>query len=239
MSRFREHGYLVVDDVVPATHLREMRERIDAITSELDGEDAKRMGLQIEPDSKAAVPMPRKLNELAQHDEIFCRHAEMPQLLGMVGQLIGDPVRLFGDQAFLKPPREGSAKPPHQDNAHFGIDPPDWGVTAWAPLDDATVENGCVQYIPGSHRLGNVLHEWVEGTTHLVPRGVGSRQPVHAPVRAGGVIFHHLLTLHMSAPNTSSSWRRAYACHYIRTDARHHIQEPVAAALGRTTTTFR
>ena len=233
IARFRVDGFLVVEDVVPPDRVAEMHRRISAITSAAGMEDAERMGMQIEPDVASAAALPRKLNEMAPHDAVFRRHAEMPELLDMVRQLTGGPLRLYADQAFLKPPRQGSAKPPHQDNAHFRVDPPDWGVTAWCALDDATVANGCVQYIAGSHKLGNVPHEWIEGTTHLVPRGVELPAPVHAPVRAGGVIFHHLLTLHMSAPNTSSDWRRAYACHYIRTDARHADEEPIKAKLGK------
>ncbi|MCY3783286.1 MAG: phytanoyl-CoA dioxygenase family protein [Chloroflexi bacterium] len=232
VAQFRADGYLVVEDVVPLEHVEAMRRRIDAVTSPAGSADADRMGVQLEPDAPADGALPRKLNELAPHDVVFERHAESPELLEMVGQLIGEPLRLYSDQAFLKPPRQGSAKPPHQDNAHFGIDPADWGVTVWCALDDATEANGCMQYFAGSHLEGAVPHVWEGGTTHLIPERLELPAPVHAPVRAGGVIFHHLLTFHMSAPNTSDAWRRAYACHYIRTDASHMDEEPIQAMLG-------
>ena len=237
IAEYQERGYLVVEDVIPPRQLNDMCSRIDAITSAPEGEDAKSMGLELEPGAKGMVRVPRKLNRLASLDPVFGRHAEMSELLGMVGQLIGKPVRLYADQAFLKPPCEGSAKPPHQDNAHFGIDPPECGVTTWTALDDATVENGCMQYIPGSHRLGNLIHGWIEGTTHLVPQDAQLGVPEHVPVRRGGVIFHQLLTFHMSAPNKSDIWRRAYACHYIRTHVggvrtTHFDEEPVRSKLG-------
>ena len=232
IAQFRADGFLVVENVVPPDRVAEMRRRIDAVTSPAGGEDAERMGMQLEPDAAGDAALPRKLNELAPHDAVFRQHAEMPELLDMVAQLIGEPLHMYTDQAFLKPPRQGSAKPPHQDNAHFGVDPSDWGVTVWCALDDATVANGCMQYYAGSHLLGAVPHVWRGGTTHLVPQEVDLPAPVHAPVRAGGVIFHHLLTFHMSAPNTSDAWRRAYACHYIRTDARHMYEEPIQARLG-------
>lgn len=237
IAEYQERGYLVVEDVIPLGQLDDMCRCIDAIASAPDSEDAKRMGLELEPDATGLEPVPRKLNQLALIDPLFKQHAEMSELLTMVVQLIGKPVRLHSDQAFLKPPHEGSAKPPHQDNAHFGIDPPECGVTTWTALDDATVENGCMQYIPGSHRLGNLPHGWIEGTTHLVPTDVELGLPEHVPVRRGGVIFHHVLTFHMSAPNKSDTWRRAYACHYIRTHAggvrtTHFDEEPVRVKLG-------
>ena len=42
---------------------------------------------------------------------------------------------------------------------------------------------------------------------------------VAAPVRAGGCVFHHALSLHMSPPNQTKLWRRAFVCHYVRSDA--------------------
>ena len=84
--------------------------------------------------------------------------------------------------------RRGKAvpSPQHQDNAHFGVDPSDWGVTAWCALDDATVANGCMQYFSGSHLKGAVPHVWRGGTTHLVPQEVDLPAPVHAPVQCRG-----------------------------------------------------
>ena len=65
---------------------------------------------------------------------------------------------LLLEQCFMKPPGVGSAKPFHQDNFFFEVDPPDAVVTAWLALDDATVANGCIEYLSGSHKHGLVEH---------------------------------------------------------------------------------
>ncbi|MBI3923645.1 MAG: phytanoyl-CoA dioxygenase family protein, partial [Armatimonadetes bacterium] len=108
---------------------------------------------------------------------------------------------------------------PHQDNAYFRVSPADHVITCWCALDDATVENGCMFYIPGSHRLGLVDHKAVENTPHLIPPEFQEDKAVAVPIRTGGCIFHHSLVLHKSPPNRTASWRRAFVCHYVRSDA--------------------
>ena len=93
--------------------------------------------------------------------------------------------------------------------------PHDFGVTCWMAIDDATLENGCMHYIPGTHKLGLIPHKSL-GNSHLSPESdkpFGKEIP--APVRAGGCIFHHLLCLHSSKANTSPNPRRAWALHFV------------------------
>jgi ectoine hydroxylase-related dioxygenase (phytanoyl-CoA dioxygenase family) len=179
----------------------------------------------------------RGFSELADHEPIFRRHALHPYLLDIVADLIGTPFSVSETQSLLKPPSIGSPKPPHQDNAYLQVEPPDALVTGWCALDDATIENGCMRYVPGSHRLGMISHTWLSGTTHQVPSGVDEGQCVAVPVKAGAVIFHHSLTLHCSGENRSTNWRRAMICHYVRDDAdlskAIRSAQPLIPALGR------
>jgi ectoine hydroxylase-related dioxygenase (phytanoyl-CoA dioxygenase family) len=137
----------------------------------------------------------------------------------MVEQLIGRPVRLYADQALLKPPFVGSSKLPHQDNAYFRVVPDEAVITCWCALDEATLENGCMHYLPGTHRAGIVEHEAIKGTPHLVPKECDLDAAVAVPLRAGGVIFHHACTLHFSPENRTPHWRRAFVCHFVRDGA--------------------
>ena len=126
---------------------------------------------------------------------------------------------LFADQAFMKPPKLGSPKPYHQDNFYFECSPVDDVITCWVALDDATEENGCLRYIRASHRDGLLKHAPVPGDpnqSNLVPSmdDVDLSREVPAPVRKGGVILHHGLTLHASRENRSERWRRSYATHW-------------------------
>jgi ectoine hydroxylase-related dioxygenase (phytanoyl-CoA dioxygenase family) len=62
----------------------------------------------------------------------------------------------------MKPPTCGTAKPLHQDNYFFECTPHDSVLTAWIALDDATLENGCLHYIDGTHRGPLIPHTTVD-----------------------------------------------------------------------------
>jgi ectoine hydroxylase-related dioxygenase (phytanoyl-CoA dioxygenase family) len=127
----------------------------------------------------------------------------------------------------LKPAFHGSAKPLHQDNSYFRVTPMDGGVTCWLAVDDATIENGCMNYVAGSHKLGLIPHKDIPNTPHRVPADgipIGPETPV--PVPAGSAIFHHLLTLHSSKANNSPHARRAWALHYVNAAANLGDRDP-------------
>jgi ectoine hydroxylase-related dioxygenase (phytanoyl-CoA dioxygenase family) len=229
---FRENGYLAVENAVPTERVAAMRQRIEALCERWDSEEARRLGMQQEKriaGAVATVETPqtvRKFSDLVSHEPEFKAHAAAPGLLDMVADLIGTPISLYADQALLKPPLVGSEKLLHQDNAYFRVVPDEAVITCWCALDDATIENGCMYYVPGTHRLGIVEHEAIRGTPHLVPKEYGTEDAVAVPIRAGGVIFHHACTLHYSPANNTPLWRRAFVCHFVRSDAEMPGKDP-------------
>ncbi len=229
---YSEAGYLATDHVASPDSVRAMRDRIEELCAAWDTDTARRLGMQQEAAVRGALTgdetqvTVRKFSGLVDHEPVFARHALSDPLLDVVEDIIGAPVCLYADQALLKPPHVGSEKMPHQDNAYFKVDPGDAVVTAWCALDDATPENGCMHYIPGSHTAGAVGHGAVAGTPHLVPEGFDRDAAVAVPIAAGGVIFHHAESLHYSPMNRSDAWRRAFVCHYVRADATMPGKDP-------------
>jgi ectoine hydroxylase-related dioxygenase (phytanoyl-CoA dioxygenase family) len=222
---FAESGYVAVEDVVPSEHVTAMRQRIEELCERCHSEDVRRMGVQQEMEVAGATATVqtaqtvRKIANLVAHEPVFHAHATAAPLLARIADLIGTPISLYEDYVLLKPPFVGSARLLHQDNAYFQVVPDEAVLTCWCALDDATVENGCMHYIPGTHRLGVLDHERVPGTPHRVPTDYHAEEAVPAPIKAGGVIFHHGCTLHYSPANNTGSWRRAFACHFVRSDA--------------------
>jgi phytanoyl-CoA hydroxylase len=222
---FEDNGYLAVPDAVPAARVAAMRQRIEELCERWDTEDARRIGMQQETEVAGAVATVqtaqtiRKFSSLVPQEPVFMTHAGDSDLLEMVADLIGTPISLYADQALLKPPFVGSEKLLHQDNAYFRVVPDEAVITCWCALDDATVENGCMYYVPGSHRLGIVEHKGIRGTPHLVPTEHTTEHAVSVPIEAGGIIFHHSCTLHYSPANNTPRWRRAFVCHFVRSDA--------------------
>ena len=120
-------------------------------------------------------------------------------------------LKLLADEMFMKPPVHGSAKEWHQDAASWPWLVPQAWVTAWLALDDVTLENGALQMIARSHKLGMVPHECLD---NLQTDDVLAKE-VTVPVKAGGCIFLHSLSLHATAANRTPDRRRAHAMRYI------------------------
>jgi ectoine hydroxylase-related dioxygenase (phytanoyl-CoA dioxygenase family) len=217
-SSYRDNGFVVIEGLVGAEDVRRISNRLDDLQ-----DSSKRGSVQVvnEPGSPSDTPILRKFAELAVHDPLFARIAAHPAITEVASELTGGgEIMLYSDQAFLKPALCGSAKPLHQDNSYFRINPDDRGVTCWMAIDDATLENGCMRYIPGSHRFGKIRHKEIAGTPHLIPdvdRPLGLEVPV--PIPAGACIFHHLSVLHASLANTSPKHRRSWTLHYANRSA--------------------
>src|SRR6185503_8263446 len=140
-----------------------------------------------------------------------------PRFLVAASQLLGDvPVRFWHDQIFWKPPKQGGVVAWHQDYSYWTRTKPVAHLTCWCGLDDSTKENGCLQYIPGSHRWGLLPKPVIAGELQGIKDFLNDEQkkqfenPQPAPVKAGEAIFHHSLTLHGSGENKSKQPRRAF-----------------------------
>jgi len=160
----------------------------------------------------------RKLDNPHHHRAAVRELARSPALVGLVESIIGPGVAVYFSQVFFKPPEGGGPKPAHQDNFYFGPNDEDGVVTAWIALDDATLDNGCLYFGEGSNRGPVYAHEAPPGEPYnlQLPAALLARQPMTpAPVKRGGVSFHHGNTFHQSAANLSTQWRRACALHYV------------------------
>ena len=228
---FRENGYLPLPGLFSLAHTAALRTRLEELGADWNSEAARRIGVQQEPEvlQGAAEPSPatlRKFGSMAPSEPLFMEHARHPDLLDVVEQLLGQPLSLYDDQALLKPPHHGSEKPEHQDNAYFRVTPDDHVITCWTALDDADLENGCMYYYAGSHLRGRVGHRAIKGTPHLVPEEHDRSLSTAVPIKEGGCILHHSLTMHWSPPNHSPRWRRAYVVHLVRSDAEMGARHP-------------
>lgn len=225
---FDDNGYLVVEHVLTDEELTGVRQRTDEIIADPDsappGVSVGREGDTIADKSRteAANRAVRGTAFLVRFDPIFRAFAQNPKILELVRGLIGPRIKVFRDQMLLKPPG-GQAKPVHQDQSYFRVRPEGDLVTAWIALDPATEENGCMRYVPGSHKYGIFEVETdPEKPVHHIPvtGEIQFREAVRCPVPAGSIIFHHGCTLHSSEVNRTNTWRRAVILHYTTASAR-------------------
>lgn len=135
-------------------------------------------------------------------------------LLAPASQLLGGSVRFWHDQLFCKPAHDGGVVAWHQDYSYWTRTTPMAHLTCWIGLDDATTENGCIHYVPGSHRWPLLpttnLAKGMEAILEvLTPEQRAEFKPVPCELKAGEGVFHHPLMLHGSYENRSPRPRRA------------------------------
>jgi ectoine hydroxylase-related dioxygenase (phytanoyl-CoA dioxygenase family) len=132
-------------------------------------------------------------------------------------QLLGTkPVRFWHDQLFCKPAKHGGVVAWHQDYSYWTRTVPMQHLTAWVGLDDASQENGCLQYIPGSHRWGLLNKPSLTGAMEGLKSFLNEEQaemlknPIPIEMKKGFGSFHHPLLVHGSFENNSERPRRAF-----------------------------
>jgi hypothetical protein len=135
----------------------------------------------------------------------------------IAAQLCGPGMAIDYDQLLAKRPFKADAVFGwHQDMAYW-IDTPDTRTaTCWLAIDDSTLANGCMRFVPGSHKEPRLRpHRPLHGDrerSHTLVTDVDERVDVvrPVPIARGDVTVHNERVLHGSGGNTSGSWRRAY-----------------------------
>lgn len=210
---YREQGFAVAERLFGPTEVAELN---TAITEILDKSDIGSVA-EVEPGDSS---MARRIWSPTKQHSAYKRAASHPRLLDLVEQLIGPDILFHYSKLHLKAPQVGSVVEWHQDFAYYPHTNTDL-VTALIYLDDATIDNACLQAIPGSHLRGLADH-YVDGHFRGKVTGVDAPDPAQAvPIEApaGSVVFLHCLLLHYSSSNRSDRYRRAFLPAYRAADA--------------------
>ncbi len=161
-----------------------------------------------------------------------------PAVLDAVEDLIGPDILLFHLSVWPKNAGEAAFVSWHQDATYFGLEPP-VQVTAWVALSDASVEAGCMEVIPGSHKGGQRHHHQSGSEHNLLSRGqtvsavLDPAATVFMPVSAGRMSLHHTHLVHRSGPNRSAHRRVGLGISYIPTSVRCLSRTRLTAMLVR------
>jgi hypothetical protein len=139
-----------------------------------------------------------------------------PAFVMAASQLLGNRgVRFWHDQLFYKPAVHGGVVAWHQDYSYWTRTIPMHHLTCWTGLDDTTTENGCLYYVPGSHRWGLLEKPELGGdmnglNKYLTKDQLAEFKPVPIELKKGYGTFHHPLLVHGSYENRSPKMRRAF-----------------------------
>jgi len=168
-----------------------------------------------------------------------------PAILDAVEDLIGPNIRLFHLSVWPKNAHGPAYVSWHQDATYFGLEPA-LQVTAWVALTDASIEAGCMEVIPGSHKLGQLNHAEHDDAKHnLLSRGqtitvaFDKSRTEFMPVRSGQFSLHHTHLMHNSRPNLTDDRRIGLGISYIPTLVRCTSKTRLTAMLVRGTDLHR
>jgi ectoine hydroxylase-related dioxygenase (phytanoyl-CoA dioxygenase family) len=144
-----------------------------------------------------------------------------PAFLIPAAQLLDGAVRFWHDQLFCKPAHHGGVVAWHQDYSYWTRTQPMAHLSCWIGLDDSTRENGCVHYVPGSHRwnllpVTGLANNMVAIQSVLNEEQKDQFQPVAIELKAGECSFHHPLMVHGSHENRSDYPRRGAVVNVMR-----------------------
>lgn len=157
-----------------------------------------------------------------------------PAFVMAASQLLGGSVRFWHDQLFCKPAHHGGVVAWHQDYSYWTRTLPMAHLTCWVGLDDADRENGCLWYVPGSHRWGLLDKPDLAGdmdglSKYLSPQQKQEFKPIPIELKKGYATFHHPLMVHGSYENRTDRQRRAFVLNVFRDGVKSNADEPLLA----------
>jgi phytanoyl-CoA hydroxylase len=220
---YQSNGFIIIEDFLSPDELEKWRKAVMRAVEERAG---KKM-----PGRDIVIGENDGINEDADYfGKVFDQllnlwqtNAEMKELMmdkrigKMAATLAGvDGIRIWHDQALFKRPWANPTA--------WHLDTPFWSfydrnaISIWIALDDATLQNGCLYFIPGSQKGTGFdkisIGRNMDGIFEIYPK-FAKTSPVAAPMKAGSCSFHNGLTIHGAGANMTNAWRRAMTCAYM------------------------
>jgi len=210
---FHEHGYLALESMMTATEVEWLIGIYDRLFAQNAGrEEGNQYDLAGTDADDESLSLPQLVNPVNYAPELNDIQLKA-NARRVAEQLLGPIVELQGEFAIMKPPETGAPAPWHQDEAYWKEELEYNSIGIWVPLQKVTLENGCMQFIPGSHKNEVLPHHSIDHDPRihgLEADACDSSTAVACPLPAGGATIHHCRTLHYTGPNCSPGVRRAY-----------------------------
>lgn len=230
--QYHREGYLKLGKVPGDTEFEALQQRMDDIMLGTAPLDFDKIMMQLDSDTgdygnmkpmtfghKGPTLNYRKIEQL-EFDPLFLAYMQQPIFREICARTYGGHVSIACFRAMFmnKPSRKGTVLPWHQDGGDGWAIDRDPLVTVWTALDPATIANGCVQVIPGSHQLGLLSDQGHTISADQVERYCSEDKIVYCELEAGEVMILHNWLLHRSDVNNTDVPRRGFSVCYM--DAR-------------------
>lgn len=216
---YRENGFVQIDNFLDEAELAEWRKAVDeAVEKRKDNKlpDRKWVG-DMEDDEKYYESVFKQRLNLWKDNEKINKIMLDERIGKMAADLAGvDGIRIWHDQALIKEPW-ANATAWHLDEPFWSFTTKD-AISLWVALDDVTLENGCLFFIPGSHKLTTFenpgITEEMASVFKFYP-DLAKRPTVSVPMKAGSCSFHNAMVVHGAQANMTPGHRRAMTCAYM------------------------
>jgi hypothetical protein len=211
LALFRANGYLVLRGITDLEDLASLRDIYERMFRDKVGmADGNFFDLNSAGSEVQVLP---QMTAMARYEPRL-RDTKLWRNVGMVSrQLLGPTAEYVFDHGIRKPP-QGPATRWHQDHAFYEPGARYHSVTFWVPLHDATVDNGCMWFVPGSNRGPLLQHQSLDNNPGIhaleIVDPTASKDAVACPIGAGDCTIHHPLTIHGTGPNFTDEPRLAY-----------------------------
>jgi hypothetical protein len=204
-SGYEDQGYLVERAVFTPDEIASATLEAAQLVARNDLIDTRNLRCRWQPKCDDGECLFETFDPVIDIAPVCARLARHPRLLAVLGELYGEPARLFKDKLIFKPPG-ARGYDLHQDFIAWPSFPRSF-VTAAVAIDPCSLENGCTVVYPGQHRRGCLSAE--DGEYHPLPlETVEQATALPLELQPGDVAFFGCFMPHCSAPNTSGGWRR-------------------------------
>ena len=203
---YREQGYVLARGVFARDEVTSMQREVEALLERAEAAGRKMeatwRGEWRQRESAAVQTRVDIIHNVQNHSASFTRLLVDPRLVDRAAELIGPNVQLHHTKLHNKQPSVGSPFPMHQDYPYFPHEG-DSMIAAIVHIDDATVENGCLCVVPGSHKLGPMEHAH-DGSFYLPLDDWPLDRATPVEAQAGDVLFFGYGMVHGSYVNRSN-----------------------------------
>ena len=216
--RFEEEGFLVFERLLSQEKLEHYLAIFDELVAKGNAlsEPIPHFSLELDTQGQPLGGMLHKVQGVCVVEPRLLELAREPAIVDRVAALAGPDLDVFGAKFFPKL-AGGTSTHWHQDNYYFGTTS-DQVLSCGIYLQDADLDNGCLQVVPGSHRTGTIAEHQHTPSMHGSWTQVETSQAVALPMPAGSVALFSANLLHGTADNEGQRTRYSTAWHYVPAD---------------------
>lgn len=221
LAQYEEDGFITVRSVLDADLLRRLTATTERLYAEGSRLTERTRHYDLEASHTPQAPRIRRISSPTELDDVYLEAAFESILGDIAADLVGGPVKFYHSKINFKLPRGGAEIGWHQDWPVFPHTNTNL-VAISVPLNPSRAGNGCLQTVPGTHKLGARSH-WHEGKYLLNCNASITaeelRRAVYSELDPGDIVAHHGLSLHSSSQNSSDDLRTTYIIQYAAADA--------------------